>query len=282
MAFKISYQQPMSKHNTWRAGGIAKMFFIPENIEQLAEFLAQNTAPILLLGLGSNLLIKDRGFDGVVIHTKYLNHMSYNGRHLVIEAGVPLARIARFAVKHKQYGAEFLSAIPGTLGGALAMNAGAYRGQIWDLVHQVETIDTNGSRHIRQPSDFVVGYRQVHANYPDEYFTGAHLQLNATPAKDALSIKQLLAKRNRQQPIGTANCGSVFVNPNGYYAAQLIEQCGLKNVCIGDACVSAKHANFIINRGRASATDIENLIHHIQETVRTKFAIELTPEVVIV
>lgn len=270
----------MGKYCSFRTGGIAQDFFTPENLDDLSKFLKNNEKPILMLGLGSNLLVRDQGFDGVVIKLKHLNQLEINNHTIVAGAGTTLAKLSRFCESKGLNGAEFLSAIPGNVGGALAMNAGAFGSEIWQFVSSVTTINTQGVVFKRSPEDFDISYRQVLSNNNNEYFIAANFQFEKIEKQD--NIKTLLKQRNTSQPIGEANCGSVFKNPKNHYAAQLIEDSNLKGFCIGDACVSNKHANFIINQNEASANDIENLIIHIQQTVKSKFDIDLETEVVII
>ncbi len=276
----LKHNEPMSSHCSFRAGGVAQDFFTPKNLDQLSNFLKKNTKPILFLGLGSNLLVRDQGFNGVVIKTNQLNKITDKDGCLTIESGTTLAKLSRTCVNKQYYGAEFLSAIPGTLGGALAMNAGAFGGEIWQFVQSVNTINTLGKIQKRSPKEFDIGYRQVRMHNKNEFFISAILKFNHEHPIN--NIKELLDKRNQSQPVGLANCGSVFKNPKGHFAAKLIENCHLKGYCIGGACVSDKHANFIINQNNASAHDIENLIHHIQQTVKSTFDITLETEVKIV
>ena len=276
----LKYHEPMAKYVSLRAGGYAEYFYAPKDVFALADFLKKNKKPVLFLGLGSNLLIRDRGFSGVIIHTKYLNELSYQDGHLNAQTGVSLAKLARFNAKCGGFQTEFLSTIPGSVGGGLAMNAGCFGYEIWQLVEALSTIDIHGNIHQRKTSDFKVSYRCVKPHYQNEYFISAHLKLKKTPTGD--SIKTLLAKRRKAQPTGKASCGSVFVNPKEHYAGALIERAGLKGFCIGRACVSSQHANFIINQGGATASDIENLIVHIKNTVQSKFGILLMPEVKII
>jgi len=276
----LTHNQPMGKYCSFRTGGIAQDFFTPENLDDLSKFLKNNEKPILMLGLGSNLLVRDQGFDGVVIKLKHLNQLEINNHTIVAGAGTTLAKLSRFCESKGLNGAEFLSAIPGNVGGALAMNAGAFGSEIWQFVSSVTTINTQGVVFKRSPEDFDISYRQVLSNNNNEYFIAANFQFEKIEKQD--NIKTLLKQRNTSQPIGEANCGSVFKNPKNHYAAQLIEDSNLKGFCIGDACVSNKHANFIINQNEASANDIENLIIHIQQTVKSKFDIDLETEVVII
>lgn len=285
----------MSKYNSWRCGGVAKTLYTPNTLTQLSDFLAHNTQEILLLGLGSNLLIGEQGFDGVVIHTKQLNNLTINNNNHTItaQAGVSLAKLSRFSGQHHYYGAEFFSTIPGSVGGALAMNAGCFGLETWQWVNSVQTIDTKGNQHTRTPADFKVGYRQVIPKFNDEFFISASFKFSKTCVNTNLNtdIKTLLKKRQDTQPTGLASCGSVFKNPQNsdnqkgntkLYAGALIEQANLKGFCIGGACVSNKHANFIINTGNATPNDIKKLIKHIQNTIKLQFNIHLEPEVKII
>ncbi|SMN10890.1 UDP-N-acetylenolpyruvoylglucosamine reductase [uncultured Candidatus Thioglobus sp.] len=276
----LTLNEPMSKHCSFRAGGIAQQFFIPKSLNALSIFLKNNQKPVLILGLGSNLLVRDSGFSGTVIKLSNLNKLEINDNIIYADAGVTLAKLARFCENYKLNGAEFLSAIPGSVGGALVMNAGCFGAEIWDYVDCVTTINTSGVVFERDAADFDIGYRKTTAKYQDEYFIGANFKFSQVDKQQ--DIKSLLKKRNASQPIGQSNCGSVFKNPPNHHAAKLIEESALKGFCIGGACISDKHANFIINQNNASASDIENLITHIQQTVKSTFDIELETEVVLV
>ncbi|MBW5290803.1 MAG: UDP-N-acetylenolpyruvoylglucosamine reductase [Candidatus Ruthia sp. Asou_11_S2] len=269
----------MRLHCSFRTGGLARDFFIPDDVTDLSNFLKTNTKPLLFLGLGSNLIVHDQGFKGVVIKLSNLKQTKIKKNTLWVEAGTTLAKLSRLCRANHLYGGEFLSAIPGTVGGALMMNAGAFGSEFWQYVVNVTTINQSGVMSKRTKDDFDIGYRHVHAQYANEYFIDATLAFNQKePQQD---IKQLLDKRNQHQPIGKASCGSVFKNPKNNFAAKLIKQSQLKGVCIGGACVSNKHANFIINQNKASSADIINLITHIQQTVKSNFNIDLELEVVI-
>ena len=272
--------EPMSKHCSLRAGGIAKKFFIPSNIYELSSFLKNNKNNILMLGLGSNLLVRDCGFDGVVIKLNKLKDLSIKKTVVYAQAGITLAKLSKFCSLNKLIGAEFLSTIPGSVGGALSMNAGAFGNDIWDLITQVKTINSQGVIYNRDKSNFKVDYRSVILQHKDEYFIAAKLNFKQTIKKQ--SIEELLKKRRKTQPIGQINCGSVFKNPPNEYAAKLIEKSNLKGFCIGNVCVSRKHANFIVNKNNANASDIEKLIIHIQKIVKLKFNINLEKELKII
>ncbi len=276
----LIHNESMSKHCSLRAGGPAQDFFIPQTLNELSNFLKNNQKPILMLGLGSNLLVRDRGFFGVVIKLTQLNQLNINDSIICADAGVTLAKLSRFCESQGLYGSEFLSAIPGSVGGALAMNSGAFGFEIWSYVDSVMTINILGQVFKRSPDEFSIGYRKVEPKHKGEYFIGANLTFSQTNKQQ--DAKTLLKKRNDTQPVGQASCGSVFKNPTNHFAAKLIEDSGLKGYCIGGACVSIKHANYIINQNHASSDDIENLIQHIQHTVQSKFNINLETEVVIV
>lgn len=283
---KIIKNEAMSRHTSWRAGGVAKQYVQAESLAALAAFVS--TLPededLLWMGLGSNTLVRDAGFNGTVIATQgVMSQLELiDDTTVYVGAGVAGAKLARFCSKNKLEGAEFFAGIPGLLGGALAMNAGAFGGETWPLVMAVETLNRKGEITKRQAGDFKYSYRHVEGP-KDEWFVSATLKLTKKDEKDnTIDIKQLLAKRAFSQPTGVASCGSVFRNPEGYYAAQLIEACGLKGKRIGGAVISEKHANFIINDNDATAADIESLIKLIQETVKNKNDILLQTEVKIV
>ena len=280
------HDEPLARHTSWRVGGIARRFYRPADGADLARFLQQLPAdePLLWLGMGSNLLVRDGGFNGTVVATRgCLTGMAVMEEDLLrAEAGAASAQVARFAARAGLCGVEFLAGIPGTLGGALAMNAGAFGGEIWPLVEQVETIDRAGQVRVRRPEDFDVGYRKA-TGVEGEWFLAAWLRLEQGDALEGQArIRQLLEKRAATQPIGLPSCGSVFRNPPGDHAARLIESAGLKGSAIGGACVSEKHANFIINTGTATAADIEQLIEKVQQQVAARHGVELRTEVCIV
>jgi UDP-N-acetylmuramate dehydrogenase len=259
---------------------------MPADIDDVATLLASLPADEVVLwhGLGSNTLVRDGGFNGTVIATQgimqELEQLEKN--RVYAGAGVTSAKLARFCARANLVGAEFFAGIPGLVGGALAMNAGAFGGETWRHVVEVETIDRQGTRHTRSADEYSVGYRHVEGP-ASEWFTAALFQFEAGDGEQAAAgVKALLAKRAQTQPTGTANCGSVFVNPDNDHAARLIEVCGLKGRRIGGAVVSEKHANFIINDDNASASDIEALIELVQRSVEQQQGVRLHTEVRIV
>jgi UDP-N-acetylmuramate dehydrogenase len=284
-AARVLRDVPMAKHTSWHVGGPADLYFTPRDAADLAAFVRQlpPAMPLLWIGLGSNLLVRDGGVRGAVIATHgALGALErLNGTRIHAEAGVPCARIARQCVKWGLGPAEFFAGIPGTLGGALAMNAGAWGGETWRHVVEVDVLDRRGMRHTRAAADYDVGYRRV-VGPADEWFLGARLDFERGASQNGDAIRDLLDKRKLTQPIGEWSCGSVFTNPPGEHAARLIESAGLKGLRIGDASVSEKHANFIINHGAARAADVEALIAQVQRTVAAVHGVELHTEVRIV
>lgn len=283
-------KEPMSRHTSWRVGGSADRFYRPADINDLSLYLKSlDTAePVFWLGLGSNILVNDLGIRGTVICTSgVLNEIkNIDETHIYVEAGVPSPKLAKYSAKLGLTGAEFLSGIPGTFGGALKMNAGAVGGETWDIVESIETIDMNGEIHKRTPEEFSIAYRHVkdkEKSNLQEWFVSAVIKLSVGDKDESLqTIKKHLNRRSATQPTQQPNAGSVFRNPEGDYAARLIESCGLKNFCVGGACVSEKHANFIINTGTATAKDIQALIKYVHEKVEQQHGINLIREVQVI
>ena len=282
----LKLNEPMDRHSSWRVGGPVDRCYEPADIDDLAAYLQTlpTGEPVLWVGLGSNLLVRDGGVRGsVVMTTPGLGRCEWTGEGLLrVEAGVPCAKVARMTAKAGYTGAEFLAGIPGTMGGALAMNAGAFGGETWELVREVETLDRAGVRRSRAREEFETGYR--HVGMPaEEWFVAATLQVSKDTAGGGEErIRSLLARRADAQPTGLPSCGSVFRNPPGDYAGRLVESCGLKGLQEGGAQVSDKHANFIITRAGATAADIEALMQRIIETVRRERGVDLQAEVRIV
>ncbi len=312
--------EPMASHVSWRAGGTAQTAYFPADLDDLVGFLRSLPAgePVHMTGLGSNLLVRDGGLRGTVIFTHRalremrLDHLGARGGGVYAEAGVACPKVARYAALNELAGAEFLAGIPGTVGGALAMNAGCYGGETWDIVAHVLTVDRTGKKRARTREDYEIDYRsvvlrdheippgppllkggEIPPNPPlakggvrgdlEEWFIAASFRLKrGSGAESRGKITELLKRRIATQPLGEPNAGSVFRNPKGDHAARLIEACGLKGRVMGDAMISDKHANFIVNRGGARAADIEALILLAEQSVKEKFGVTLEREVRIV
>jgi UDP-N-acetylmuramate dehydrogenase len=298
---ELRRREPMARHVSWRAGGAVERAYLPADLDDLAAFLRTlpDAEPVLFVGLGSNLLVRDGGLRGTVIlthralRTVRIERKDADGGTVYAEAGAASPKVARHSATHDLAGAEFLAGVPGTLGGALAMNAGCFGGETWNVVADVTTIDRSGATRTRKPDEYEIGYRHVQLKAEggrrkaegaaEEWFVAARLRLGTGNSKELLNkIKYLLTKRLSTQPLDEPNAGSVFRNPAGDYAARLIEACGLKGHAIGAAQISAKHANFIVNPGGARAADIEALIGLAERSVKEKFGIALEREVRIV
>ena len=277
--------EPMSKHTSWRVGGPADVYFRPDSLHELCDFLRDldKDTPVYWTGLGSNLLVRDGGIRGVVITPlAALGTIRNLSDGLVqADAGVPCTSFARRCARWQLGPAEFFAGIPGTIGGALTMNAGAFGGETWDKLVEVDTVDRAGSIHTRPRQEFEVAYREVRGP-EDEWFVAARFQFVEQEDTALDRVRALMQERQEKQPLGLPSCGSVFRNPTGNHAAILIEASGLKGHRIGGAEVSDKHANFIINTGSATAADVESLIGHIRDTVEGQHHIRLDLEVHIV
>ena len=287
----LKRDEPMAKHVSWRAGGRSRSFFQPADVPDLCEFLRalDPREPVLFVGLGSNLLVRDGGFAGAIVltHRALASITTESGRDELAfraGAGVPAPHVARFVARHGGAGAEWMAGIPGTVGGALAMNAGCYGGETWNHVAAVETIDRGGTLRRRVPAEFEVGYRHARLKSGgEEWYVSAIFAFEPGEEKAAMArIRALLSKRVASQPLNQPNAGSVFRNPPGDHAARLIESCGLKGFTIGAAQVSPKHANFIVNLGGASARDIEAVVDRVHAVVLAKAGVDLVREVQIV
>jgi UDP-N-acetylmuramate dehydrogenase len=296
--------EPMRKHTSWRTGGAAKRAYFPRNLDDFARFVRTipTDEPVFVVGLGSNLLVRDGGLHATVVFTHgalkeiRVEHGEAGAQLVYAEAGVAGPKVARFAATHGLCGAEFLAGIPGTVGGALAMNAGCYGSEAWDIVDSVLCLRHDGELVRCTPDQFEIGYRHVTprpgaGTYQESritsqvqyWFAAAWFKLVPGEVEQSRRvIKELLERRIATQPLDQPNAGSVFRNPPGDYAARLIESCGLKGFAIGGAMVSTKHANFIVNTGAASAADIEALIEKVQTTVWERCGVGLEREVRIV
>ena len=274
--------EPLARYTSWRVGGKADRLYIPTGLADLQDFLhgLHEQEPVYFIGLGSNLLVRDGGVRGtVVLMHNVLTELRMEDGLLYADAGVTCARLAKFAARQHKHGAEFFAGIPGTVGGALAMNAGCHGSETWGVVARVVTINKQGELQQRDQAEFAASYRYVQMPAP-EWFIGAWLVLAEGDSRESeQKIKSLLAKRLATQPLNLPNAGSTFRNPPGDFAARLIEACGLKGYQIGGAQVAEKHANFIVNLGSATAADIEQLIALMRDTVKREHGVDLQQEV---
>jgi UDP-N-acetylmuramate dehydrogenase len=278
---RVRLDEPMSRHTSWHVGGPADVFFTPADRNDLLAFLEvlPTGTPLFWLGLGSNLLVRDGGIRGVVIDTTGLDRLeSIDDTHLYAEAGVPCARIARRCIGLQLGPAEFFAGIPGTMGGALTMNAGAFGGETWPRVRAVDVCDARGRERRREAREYSWSYRRLVAPAPGEFFLGAVLEFEKRPGLTDEGLREMIARRKETQPIGEWSCGSTFTNPRGDHAARLIEAAGLKGTRIGDIMVSPKHANFLVNVEAGRAADVERLVALIRQEVKRRFDVDLTPE----
>ena len=280
-----SCNESMAKHTSWGIGGCADLFYSPKSREDLVSFLSSvdPNLPITWIGKGTNILVRDAGIRGVVISTKsFLKEIEKTSKYLYkVEAGVACVELALFCQKNGIGPAAFFSGIPGSIGGALTMNAGSFGMETWDLVKEVEVINEKGDISFLEKESFDIAYRTV--TFPFRlWFLSCSMSLSSDEQTTKDNLIELRNQRIRTQPLSENTCGSVFKNPPGNYAGALIEGSGLKGFKIGSASISEQHANFIVNEGGATARDIENLIKHTRQAVREKFDIDLQPEVRII
>jgi UDP-N-acetylmuramate dehydrogenase len=282
----LKQNESLARYTSWHVGGVARQTYRPADLQDLREFILTlpDNENIVWLGLGSNVLIRDGGIPGTVILTQgRLNRIEQIEKNIIrAEAGVTCAKMAKFCTKLGYPEGAFFAGVPGTIGGALAMNASAFGGETWPYVVAVETVNRKGEVRLREKKDFKIGYREV-TRPADEWFGAGHFLFKEGSVEEAAQkIRELLRQRSATQPIGEFNCGSVFRNPPGDFAARLIEASGLKGFCLGNAWISKKHANFIINGGKATAKEIETLISFVQKSVEEKQGVRLIPEVHII
>ena len=274
---------PLTKYNSWRVGGAADALFTPKNLEELKNFLKDEhyLKPLTFIGLGSNILVRDGGIRGtVIVMHAALNEIQMTDNGVYAEAGNTCAKIAKTLAREHYIGGEFFAGIPGTVGGALAMNAGCYGSETWNYVTQINMIDDSGNIVTRFRDEFKISYREVIKPNSKEWFVGAWFNFKKDMACDPESkIKEYLNHRKNTQPLNWPTAGSTFRNPKDTFAAKLIEDCGLKGFRVGNAEVSNKHANFIINLGNASAKDIENIIDYVESEVFKRKGIKLEREI---
>ncbi len=278
---KISINEPLAKYSTFKIGGLADIYLEPANIDELLnliKYLKGKGVDFIILGNGSNVLISDEGFRGAVINLEFgLNFIRIEDEYVVAGAGVKLARFVDFCIENGFKGVEMLAGIPGTLGGAIIMNAGAYSGEISDYLVDVDVI-RNFELIRLEKRECGFGYRT--SNLTNDIVVRARFKFPSGDIEEMKKIRRkILIRRNQTQPVNFPNAGSIFKNPPGNFAGKLIEEAGLKGVQIGDAQISEKHANFIINKGNATAKDVLELIKLAQSKVYEKFGMKLELEI---
>ena len=279
--------EPMSRHTTFRIGGEADCFVEIENTQQLASiqrYLQLVDCPCLVIGNGSNLLVSDKGYDGVVLQIgSRMQEIQVQEEKMIVQAGALMSRVAATACEQGLTGFEFASGIPGTMGGGVIMNAGAYGGEISQVVTQVKVVDREGNVLELDNSTMEFGYRTSAIKYQPFTVVEVTLQL-ARGEQEAIRsrMEELAVKRRQKQPLEYPSAGSTFKRPEGYYAGELIMKSGLRGYQIGGARVSDKHCGFIINTGRATCEDVLDLIAHVQERVKACFGVDLETEVIYV
>lgn len=283
----IKINEPMKDHTSFKAGGCADFFIVPENSTQLIElvqFLKESQVPYYIMGNGSNLLVRDKGFRGVIIQIyRNMSDVKIDGEEVWAEAGILLSSLSNKIMNSHLTGFEFASGIPGTLGGAIYMNAGAYGGEMKQVLVSADVVDEEGKIITLTNEELKLGYRSSILQQKKYIVLSAKLKLQEGDIDEIKArINYLTEQRKAKQPLELPSAGSTFKRPEGYYAGKLIMDAGLRGYSIGDAQVSEKHCGFVVNKGNASAGDIIKLIHHIQNTVKEKFGVFMEPEVRII
>ena len=277
-------REPMSKHTSFRIGGPADLFVQPANEEELWNALhlaRQEKVPFFIVGNGSNLLVSDEGFRGMILHTGgMLKDISVEGDVIYAQAGALLSTIAKTALEHGLAGMEFAAGIPGTLGGAVCMNAGAYGGEMKDILLDAEVLTQEGERLVLPVEELNLSYRHSVIFEKNYVVLAAHIRLSRGDTAEIKNrMNELAGARRDKQPLEYPSAGSTFKRPEGYFAGKPIQDAGLKGYTVGGAQVSEKHSGFVINRGGATAEEVRFLIRQVQQKVRSQFGVELEPEV---
>lgn len=281
---KVLIQEPMSRHTTFRIGGPADYFLLPESLEEVQQIIAvcsQCKVPWFVMGNGSNLLVSDQGYRGVVIQIcRNMGGISVEGQRIRAQAGVLLASLSRKAMEASLTGLEFAGGIPGTLGGAVAMNAGAYGGEMKDVLEEVVVLSHSGRKMTLKADQLELGYRSSIVKTEDYTVLQAVIKLQPGRKEEIGTVMaDLASQRLSKQPLEYPSAGSTFKRPEGYFAGKLIMDAGLKGYRFGDAQVSEKHCGFVINRGKACAADVAAVMNHVQEEVWRQFQVRLEPEI---
>lgn len=280
----VKREEPMKKHTTFRIGGPAEYYVCPHSAEELKKILQickENHLPFFILGNGSNLLVSDKGYRGVVIQLwKNFSDIAVEGSRIRAKAGASLAKIAAEALNEGPAGMEFAAGIPGTLGGAVVMNAGAYGGEIKDIICEAEVLDAEGNVLFLSKEELELGYRSSIVKEKGYIVLSALLELHTGERKEiAGKMEELKEQRVSKQPLDMPSAGSTFKRPEGYFAGKLIMDCGLRGFSVGDAQVSEKHCGFVVNKGNATAEEVLKLIREVQRQVKEKFDVMLETEV---
>lgn len=281
----VKFSEPMKNHTSFKIGGEAEIFICADTVNafvSVVKLSKEENIPFFILGAGSNILVSDSGIKGAVIKL-CAQESAVIGNEITAEAGISLASLSKFAQAHLLGGLEFASGIPGTLGGAIFMNAGAYGGELKDVIKEVTYADYNGNIYTIASEDCDFGYRKSIFESGGKIILSCRLELcPADSTEISAKMNDFNSRRREKQPLNYPSAGSTFKRPDGYFAAKLIEDAGLKGASCGDAEVSQKHAGFVINKGNATAKDVLMLISHIQKTVKDKFGVDLEPEVRII
>lgn len=281
---QVLIQEPMKNHTTFRIGGPAACFVRPQDagqVERILHICRENEVPWFILGNGSNLLVSDRGFDGVIIQIyRNMSRIQVSGHHMTVQAGALLSAVAKQALREGLSGLEFASGIPGTVGGAVVMNAGAYGGEMKQIVESAKVLTTEGEILNLSLEELGLGYRTSVISKNDYVALGAVLSLRQGN-RDVIRgrMEELRKKRVEKQPLEYGSAGSTFKRPEGYFAGKLIQDAGLCGYRVGDAQVSEKHCGFVINRGNATAADVLRLMRYIVDRVEENSGVRLEPEV---
>ncbi|MDP4091421.1 MAG: UDP-N-acetylmuramate dehydrogenase [Bacillota bacterium] len=282
----IKVKEPMSRHTTFRVGGNARIMISPSGIDEMisaVELLEDKQVKYVVIGNGSNLIVSDKGYDGVIIKTVNLNSIKVNNNIIEADCGAFLSRVSKIALENCLSGAEALSGIPGTIGGAVSMNAGAYNVEIKDILQYAFVLKESGNISIMYKDDLMLSYRRSIIQNSNNIVLSAALMLKPDSCEAIHSrMAEIQSKRVSTQPLNYPNAGSIFKRISGQPVGALIENAGLKNVTVGGAKVSEKHANFIVNTGNATASDIIGLIELVKETVKAKTGIDLETEIKII
>ena len=283
----ILVNEPMKKHTTFRIGGEAACYVKIENADQLAavrQFLQKEAVPVQVIGNGSNLLFGDEGFAGVVLEIcDKMNEIRVEGTKIIVQAGALMSKVARVAYENSLTGFEFAAGIPGTIGGGTVMNAGAYGGELKQVISSVKMLDETGKIVELSNEEMAFGYRTSIVKKRPYIVVEVTLQLRQGRQEDILAVMEDLAFRRRdKQPLEYPSAGSTFKRPEGYFAGELIMKSGLRGYRVGGAQVSEKHCGFVINTGDATAEDVLQLMEHVKDTVKATFGVELEPEVIVI